>query len=180
MKTKHTHWLVFFVLPALMIAEGGCKDQKPMGNIPYNEDSVRDHILPIQTAIEYTGNFRKTRDSFYKQVPGLQIAMNLAQAEAFNRDAIAVLLNQKDALGNPASGIRIYYGLDRNGLVRAVLVPYDAKGNDIINQLIGNKAVSIPGIPSAKAFDSNGQTVENGQRCPAICDNGLSGLNGGN
>jgi len=121
-----------------------------------------------------------TRDTFYKQLPALQTALNLGQAEAFNRDAIAVLLNQKDSLGNPAAGIRIYYGLDKNGLVRQVLVPYDSKGNDIINQLISNKAVKIPGISTATAAGTDGQTVENGQRCPVICDNGVSGLNGGN
>jgi len=106
--------------------------------------------------------------------------MNLGEAEAFNRDAVAVLLNQKDAQGNPAAGVRVYYGVDRQGQVRLVLVPYDSKGNDIIGQLIGNKSVSIPGISSAQAFDSPGQTVENGQRCPVVCDNGTSGLGGGN
>ncbi|PWT72863.1 MAG: hypothetical protein C5B59_14845 [Bacteroidetes bacterium] len=154
----------------------GCNQQTGGGGISVNEDSVRAHILPIKEAIEYTTRFRSTRDTFYRQVPILEHALNLGRAEAFNRDAVAILLNQKDSSGAEAAGIRIYYGLDQGGQVRMVLVPYDAHGNDIINQLITNKAVHIPGIRSANAFSSEGQTVENGQRCPTLCANGSSGL----
>jgi len=150
-----------------------------VGNIPVNEDSVRPHILSIKEGIAYTGKFRNTRDTFYRQVPPLEKMLNMGQAESFNRDAVAVLLNQKDSSGKQAAGIRIYYGVDISGQVRMVLVPYDAQGNDIINQLIDNKAVKIPGIPSASAYSGSGQVVENGQRCPTLCSSGSSGLNGG-
>jgi hypothetical protein len=170
-------WAITIVLVTFLVS---CNPQRPMDNIPFNEDSVRSHILPIQAAIGYTKNFRTIRDSLYKQLPAFQSALNLGQAEAFNRDALAVLLNQKDAQGNTASGVRVYYGLDRSGQVRMVLVPYDKNGNDIINQLIAEKSAAIPGIPRASAFAGNGQTVEDGQRCPVVCDNGSSGLTGGN
>ena len=59
-----------------------------------------------------------------------------------------------------------------------VLVPYDSKGNDIINHLITEKAaISIPGISSARAEGSDGQAIENGQRCPVVCA-GSGGLGG--
>jgi hypothetical protein len=151
------------------MAVTGCKQPGAAGNIPVNEDSVRGHILPIDQAQAYTKYFRDTRDTFYNQMPAMRSALNFGQAEAFNKDAIAVLLNQKDASGNMAAGIRIYYGLDKSGQVRMVLVPYDSKGNDIINQLIGEKAVHVPGISSAYADNSGGQTIENGQRCPVVC-----------
>jgi hypothetical protein len=179
MKKKHVYpmWLLAGIV---MVFAFGCKEQKSSGLIPVNEDSVRAHILSIEAAVGYTKNFRAIRDSFYRQLPHFESALNFGQAEAFNRDAIAVLLNQKDSMGNAAAGVRVYYGLDRDGRVRMVLVPYDIHGNDIINQLIANRTTLIPGIPSASAFTGNGQTVEDGQRCPVDCDNGGSGLNGGN
>ena len=163
----------FFAL--LFILFIGCDNQKNE-DIPYNEGNIRENILPIKDAIRYTADFRNTRDTFYKRVPDLERMLNLAKAESFNRDAIAVLLNQKDSSGAYAAGIRMYLGRDQQGQVRYILVPYDSKGNDIINKLITDKAVSIPGIPSAYAQSGDGQTIENGQRCPTICDNGGSGL----
>jgi hypothetical protein len=177
MKKKHVA-RVGVVASLLFGCLVGCKEPTFSGTIPVNEDSVRDHILPIEAAVGYTKNFRIVKDSFSRQLPNFESSLNLGLAEAFNRDAIAVLLNQKDAQGNPAAGVRIYYGLDRKGQVRMVLVPYDSRGNDIINQLIGNKSANIPGIPSANAFAAAGQTVEEGQRCPTLCDNGTSGLAG--
>jgi hypothetical protein len=178
MKTKHLSWPLMLSISLMFILVGGCNQQPAGGNIPYQEDSVRGHILPIAEAVQYTRQFREIRDGFYRQLPAMENAMNFGQAEAFNRDALAVLLNQKDGSGGHAAGVRIYYGLDKAGLVRMVLVPYDGKGNDIVNQLVGNKAVSLPGISSANAYWDNGQTIENGQRCPTLCGNGLSGLGG--
>ena len=177
MKTRNLQLPAFILISVFITCLMGCTPP-PMANIPFSEDSVRNHILPIKEAVAYTANFRTVRDSFYNRLPSLKTSLNLGQAEAFNRDALAVLLNQKDASGNQAAGVRIYYGLDRNADVRMVLVPYDNMGNDIINELIGNKTVGIPGIPSAQAAGTNGQTIENGQRCPVICGNSLSGLNG--
>ncbi|HMH34543.1 MAG TPA: hypothetical protein VK543_16005 [Puia sp.] len=178
MKTKHISWLSFLSLSIQIMTIAGCKQPSTgYGNIPVNEDSIRRHILPIADAIEYTKNFRTARDTFYNQLPPMKNGLNFGQGEAFNRDAIAVLLNQKDSAGHDAAGVRIYYGLDRSGSVRMVLVPYDGQGNDIINKLVGDKSVKIPGIASAYAEGSGGQTIEAGQRCPTVCSStgGLSG-----
>jgi hypothetical protein len=178
MKTKHVSWLTVIMLLILISTFNACKET-PGGltKIPVNDDSIRRHILPIADAIEYTKNYRAGMDTSARQLPARLAAMYFGQAESFNRDAIAVLLNQMDSAGNAAAGVRIYYGLDRAGLVRMVLVPYDRNGNDIINQLIANKSVSIPGISSAYAEGSNGQTIEAGARCPTVCSvtGGLSG-----
>jgi hypothetical protein len=165
----------YLAILALVFATAGCR-QQPAGEIPVNTDKVRDHIISEETARGYTAAFRAVTDSFYKKVPDLQKALNLAQAESFNRDAIAILLNQTDSAGNFAAGVRIYNGVDRNGQVRVVLVPYDNNGNDIIHQLVGTKSVAIPGIAPANAQPMLGQAVENGQRCPPICS-GTVGLN---
>jgi hypothetical protein len=36
-----------------------------------------------------------------------------------------------------------------------------------------------PAHTEALTVDQSGQTIENGQHCPTICDDGGSGLNGG-
>jgi len=178
MKPKNFSYPGLLLIVTFIILITACNQATPTGKIPYNEDSVRRHILPIRSAVVYTMKFRNARDTFYRQLPPLEKGMNLGQAESFNRDAIAVLLNQNDSTGKEAAGIRVYYGLDEGGQVRLVLVPYDQNGNDIINKLITEKTVNIPGISSAKAFADDGQTIENGQRCPTACSNGSSGLGG--
>jgi len=158
----------------------GC-DQQPTrgtGSIPFNEDSVRGHIIKIDEAKAYTAKYRSVMDSSKKQIaPRAVGGLEFGLAESFNRDAIAILLNQKDSLGNDAAGIRVYYGENEGGQIRMILVPYDSKGNDIIHQLIVEKAAKIPGISEAKAYWDGGQAIDNGQRCPAVCSStgGLAG-----
>ena len=180
MKARNILLTGFFLGSILVSCFVGCKPPQTTGNIPFNEDSVRSHILPIKEAVALTANFRTVRDSFYNRLPALKAAFNLGKAEGFNRDAIAVLLNQQDVSGKASAGIRIYYGLDPKGELRLVLVPYDINGNDIINELIGNKTVVLPGISAANAAGTSGQTIQNGQRCPVICGNSVSGLGGSN
>jgi len=188
MKTTHKSRSVFLLI-ALIVGVAGCNQQPPkdggggpVGAIPYNEDSVRTHILRVDDALKYTSKYRTyLADTSGKQtrlrIGGGVEKLDFGRAEAFNRDAIAVLLNQKDSLGNPASGIRIYYGVNEGDQVRMILVPYDKNGNDIIRQLVVEKAARIPGVSEAKAYWDSGQTIENGQRCPTICGNGSLGGN---
>lgn len=146
-----------------------CKGQKNDRTIIYDEKRASEEVIPIDQAIQLQNNFiqgraeltRLVRDSSF-----LTKRFNLSNAESFNRDAIALLLNQKDA-----DGIRIYLGDDGNGKIRLVLLPVDAKGNDIITTLIGNTSRStgfkIPGVSSAQAAPpASAQAVETGQICP--------------
>ena len=177
MKTKHKSWSAFLLI-ALMAGIAGCNQQptrdgggSPTGAIPYNEDSVRPHILKIDEAKKYTAKYRNWSDTASKQLnyrAGVS-GVDFGRAESFNRDAIIVLLNQTDSTGKPAAGVRVYYGVDEGGQVRMILVPYDSKGNDIVKQLVVEKAAKIPGISEAKAYWDNGQTIDNGQRCPTVC-----------
>jgi hypothetical protein len=62
-------------------------------------------------------------------------------------------------------------GRDEKGQVRMVLVPVDKNGNNIIGKLLSNRTAYIPGVKSANAQDGNdGEAIENGQRCPTLCD----------
>jgi len=179
MKTMHKFGSFLLLMVVFIVGIAGCDQQGGTRSIPVNEDSVRGHILNIQDAVKYTARFRNSlQDTSTKQLAAGKSATDFGWAESFNRDAIAVLLNQKDSSGNEAAGVRIYYGYDEGGRVRLILVPYDKNGNDIIHQLIVEKTTKIPGISEAKAYWGNGQTIENGQRCPTICSNGSSGLSG--
>ena len=88
--------------------------------------------------------------------------MDLPEAEYFNRDAIAALLNQKGA-----QGMRIYLGKDQQGLVKMVLVATDDKGDDITNSLEVNSG-KLRTLKSETSPSSSVQ-LEAGQRCPTMC-----------
>ncbi|WP_217603659.1 hypothetical protein [Chitinophaga sp. GbtcB8] len=145
--------------------------QQPQGPIPFDPQKASIHTIPINEAATLTRDFRNTRDQLIKNVR-LDSSLKLPTAETFNRDAFAVLLNQKDA-----QGIRIYYGRGKNGEVRLVMVPVDSKGEDIVVKLLdgknsrGEKAVGfIPGISTAQAQVDDAEAMENGQRCdPPPC-----------
>lgn len=168
MKLKTTSFLKFAALLILMVSLEQCRT-KNSGSIPIsNRDSVSVHIIPIERAEAFTKSFRTGLMELGRQIKDsafLGKNFNLPNAEEFNRDAIAALLNAPGA-----QGIRIYLGKDENGLIRMVLVPTDAKNNDIITTLLTSDQVMIPGISSANALPpQNGQALENGQRCPTLC-----------
>jgi hypothetical protein len=131
------------------------------GGIPFDLAAAKAHFIPMDVAAGYTRHFRETRDALHGQHPGMKARLALEHSESFNRDAIAALLNAKDAGGNPAAGVRIYQGLDAAGHTRLVLVPYDARGKDILTKL------SSPG--DAAVTSASAETVEDGIRCPPYC-----------
>jgi hypothetical protein len=141
----------------------GCRSS---GKIPVDEKKAAEHIISEAQAKAYMSSFatgtvelqRQIRDSSF-----LNARFNLPIAEAFNRDAIGVLLNAPGA-----AGIRIYNGRDSLGQVRFVLVPIGKDGRDIFTHLVGNAGVPSGGV-SAAPPTGDGQAVEDGQRCPTLC-----------
>jgi len=128
--------------------------------IPYDKEKAKIHIISIKDASELASTFREGRLQLNRQLKDtafLNKSFNLPIAEAFNRDAIAALLNQKGA-----RGIRIYLGEDKKGLIRLVLIAVDEKGNDIIGK---------NGRVMKYAQDDGGDPfgLESGQRCPTLC-----------
>src|SRR5438874_89687 len=91
----------------------GCKDQQEKAQIPVDRKKAQEHIIPIEQAIQYTSRFRESRTMLYRSIAKDSFfAKNrfvLLNAEYFNRDAIAALLNQTGTDG----GIRIYSGQDK-------------------------------------------------------------------
>lgn len=133
---------------------------------PIDEKRARQHIIPLKQADAFRNSFKEGRkeigallgDSF------LVKKFEMPDAEMFNKDAIALLLNQEGV-----DGVRIYLGRDDSGKVRLVLLPVDKNGKDIRKMLLTDRTVSIPGISSAYA-QQDGDAIETGQRCPTMCD----------
>lgn len=168
MKTPVLPLTMLFLVAGLALI--GCTD----GKIPVDNEQARQHVIPVKDARAYTRSFQQGRQELARRLGDsafLRDTFNLPDAETFNRHAIALLLNQEGA-----EGVRIYMGRDAKGQVRLVLLPVDKNGNNIIGRLLGSSTAAIPGVKSANAQDGgvngtgDGEAIENGQRCPTMCD----------
>lgn len=150
---------------AMILILWGC--ERRSGKIPFNEKNAAIHVRPYELLKSYIDTFTVEKRNLMKYPNDTAFLNHMAVAESFNRDAIIALLNAPGA-----EGIRIYYGKKRNDSIAFVLLPVDAKGNDIRAQLINTDqrtGLNIPGIPSANAYAVTAQGVEDGQRCPTMC-----------
>jgi hypothetical protein len=153
--------LVVLCLVAFSFILSGCyRDQ-----IPLDEKRASQQVIPIEQAKAFQNRFIETHRELTQRMGGdtsgfMKTKFVLSHGESFNRDMIALLLNQKGA-----DGIRIYLGQDEKGEVRLVLLPIDKDGKDIITTLIANStALKIPGISQSNA-GTGGQAGETGQNC---------------
>lgn len=78
----------------------------------------------------------------------------LPNTETFDSDAFVELLKQPDCVK-----IRLYYGMNENLEIRAIIVGVDSNGNEIY---IENK-----GLNEANEL----YVIEDGQACPPYCNN---------
>lgn len=136
-------------------------------------DTVRaaQSVIPIQEAIAFQQSFIRTRSELSKLTKDTNFLaenFNLPNGEAFTKDALLLLLSQKDA-----DGVRFYYGKDSKGVVRLVLLPVTKDGKVIYTKLIGSSRLvtgrdtTVTGV-KAKALneDNKNEAVETGQTCP--------------
>ena len=152
----------------LLLVFTSCKDEGDERTIGIDQKNVQEHLIPIDEAIQYTRKFRNTRsvlnrtiakDSFFVKNP-----LILLNAEYFNRDAIAALLNQ----AGPRGGIRIYLGQDKAGKIKLVMVPA-TRERDIITELLAKSIDSLPATPPSEVAPIVGSAIERGQECPEVC-----------
>ena len=159
MKTKNIPFVFTGLLAACFILSGCYRKE-----IRFDEKRAREELMPIEQAREYQQKFIASHQELAKLVSDssfLKKSFNLPNAESFNRDMIALLLNQEGA-----DGIRIYFGEDSNGQIKLVLLPVDKEGHDIVTTLLANTAaIHVPGIAPAYADGGGGQAGENGQGC---------------
>jgi len=106
------------------------------------------HFISLSTAITMTRQYRENYQELL--TPSTQSQDVLPLSETFNRAAFDALL-----ANTACEGIRIYYGMDENLKIHAILVGVDESNNDI--------------LPGALNETEPADIVERGQRCPDVC-----------
>lgn len=179
-------WLQSRVLIAAVVflslsGSSGCGNNTgdgDRGKPSINEDTLRNHVIPISLAIQYTKGFQAELDSNYRLSRKAIDSLRFSHGEEFPSDVFYSLLAQTNPKQGNAKGIRIYFGRGTDGQFKLVMVPVDSLGNDMINHLVDLKGKPVPGTAHVEALTvSGGQAIEAGQQCPTICDTGGSGLN---
>lgn len=100
------------------------------------------HEISLQSAIDMTTLYRAHRPT------------NFPICETFDKAAIDKLLAE-----DGCASLRVYYGMDEEMLVHAILVAADAEGADI-----------LPAVSSANASgDEDPVILEDALRCPQDC-----------
>lgn len=119
------------------------------------------HVISLDRAKEMTATYRTNRETIL--LPQNQGQDILPLSETFNRQAFDQLL------GTPGcAGIRIYYGMDEQLKVHAVIVAVNESNEDLLPASAAqaaDEAIDDPVI------------IDEGQRCPPICPEKKSALN---
>ena len=114
------------------------------------------HSISLDQAITMTQTFRDYRETLL--AADYKGRDTLALSETFSKEAILALLV------NPlCKSIRIYYGMDSDKKVHAILVGVDASDADI--------------LPATSTSEPSPMIVEQALRCPTICPSVSSALN---
>jgi len=102
----------------------------------------------MDTAIDMTTMYRADKEAIL--ATAWQNQNILPNSETFNRNALDTLLAIEGC-----EALRIYYGMDENSKVHAIMVAVNEDNEDILPQdnLVSETAV----------------IVEEGQRCPDLC-----------
>ncbi len=105
------------------------------------------HSIPLKDAVIMNRTYRIMKEIILD--PRFQNQDILPVCETFDSTAIT------DLLGQPGcKALRIYYGMDAENKVHAVLVGVDGEDNDMLPPTDDESGVEI---------------LENGARCPLVC-----------
>ena len=107
------------------------------------------HFISLNQAIDMTTLYRSDKEAIL--ATAYQNQNILPDSETFNRNAFDTLLAKEGC-----AGLRIYYGMDENLKVHALIVAVYEDNEDI-----------LPALASATVIDED--IVEEGQRCPDLC-----------
>lgn len=109
------------------------------------------HNIPLTNAAEMTLRYRQNREAIL--APAFQNKNLLPLSETFDRAAIESLLAKPGC-----TALRIYYGMDTELKLHAVLVASDASNKDI-----------LPAAEAGSALPDDDDTIELSIRCPPTC-----------
>lgn len=108
-----------------------------------------DHFISLTTAEEMTARFRNNREGIL--AISQQNKNILPICESFDRGGFDSLLAKSEC-----TGLRIYYGMDAEFKVHAIIVGFDVNGNDL--------------LPVATLLETTDEDIlEKGLRCPETC-----------
>ncbi|MDB5229667.1 MAG: hypothetical protein JWN76_472 [Chitinophagaceae bacterium] len=117
----------------------------------------KNHSIPLQQAIDMTKRYRDNKEKIL--APGVD-KETLALCETFSTQAVSDVISQAGAVS-----FRIYYGMDDNLKIHAILVGVDEEGKDL--------------LPTSGSFsaefsnefdtDTDPPIEEDAYRCPPSC-----------
>lgn len=108
------------------------------------------HIISLQEAIAMTDRYRQNRETIIdSQYQNQNI---LASSESFDRAPFDSLLEQ-----DGCTGLRIYYGMDENLKVHAIIVGVNENDEDMVS------------ASASLLNDPEDILIDKGVRCPEIC-----------
>ena len=117
----------------------------------YSLPAADSHFISLNRAIDMISFYRQSKEAILN--PSYQNQNVLCNSETFVLADVQALLNQTGC-----SGLRIYYGMNPDYTVHAILVAVDETGKDIVNNT--NKLNST---------DDDPLILEEGKRCPPVC-----------
>jgi hypothetical protein len=115
------------------------------------------HFISLSTATAMTTRFRNNRESILKTEYQNQNLLPIA--ETFDKAAFEILIDKPEA-----TALRIYYGMDENLKIHAIIVAVNQDNEDI--------------LPSSSLTATEEEDIiDSGIRCPELCPS-PSPLNG--
>ena len=126
------------------------------------------HSISLDAAKKMTGHFREKKDSMlsgdYKKKGSLPIC------ETFDRGAFDEVLARPGCVG-----LRVYFAMDEELMVRVVIVGVNEKGEDMINKTSTETTAFRSSLVAADTTDPDPTgddgtgIIEQGTRCPDVC-----------
>ncbi|MBS1510348.1 MAG: hypothetical protein JST86_05865 [Bacteroidetes bacterium] len=110
------------------------------------------HFITLTQAVDMTTLYRTNREAILKTA--FQGQNILALSETFNRNAFDTLLAEPGC-----AGLRIYYGMNTDLTVHAIVVAVNSSNEDILPASTSRTTIAATDIV----------IVEESQRCPEHC-----------
>lgn len=108
------------------------------------------HFISLEKAKKMIGHYRRKSEKVLKdEFRGRHV---LPYSLTYDRAAFDALLNQPGC-----SGLRLYFGMDEEALVKIIAVGVNEKGEDLLT------------TSTISTADATGEIVDEGVRCPTEC-----------
>lgn len=110
------------------------------------------HFISLQEGIDMTSLYRTEKENILKTQ--FQNQNILPLSESFDRAPFDTVLAKSGC-----QGLRIYYGMNENLKIHAIIVGVDGQGNDMIPE------------QNSSLTEEEEDLIEKGNRCPDLCPN---------